>query len=105
MASLYVSEYRQLASVPSATNYAPMSAQAPQEPPLAEYVVNIAGSSTASQLFGQYTALLRVNCDATCSIAIGFNPTATTTNKRLATNQTEFFGVSPGQQIAVISNA
>jgi hypothetical protein len=104
MATLYIAEYRQLASVPSATNYAPQPVQAPQEPPLVEQTIAIAGSSTASAPFNGFTAMIRVNCDAICSVAIGVNPTATTTNKRLAANQTEFFGVAPGQQIAVISN-
>lgn len=104
MATLYVSEYRLLASVPSSTNYAPMPAQGPQEPPVAEYTVAISGSPTASQLFSGNTALLRVHTDAICSVAIGVNPTAATTNKRLAANQTEYFGVAPGQQISVISN-
>lgn len=104
MATLYVSEYRLLASVPSSTNYAPMPAQGPQEPPQAEYTVAISGSSTQGPLFGGFTALIRIHCDAVCSVSVGTNPTATTTNKRLAANQTEYFGVSPGQQIAVISN-
>ena len=112
MATLYIAEYRQLASVPSATNYAPMPGQAPQEPPLAEQVVNIAAGSTASVPFGQNTAMVRVHCDAICSIIFSTQaqisantlPTATTTNKRLAQNQTEYFGTLPMQRIAVIAN-
>ena len=104
MATLYVSEYRQLASVPSATNYAPMPGQAPQEPSLADQTIAITGSPTSSQAFGGYTALIRVHCDAICSIAIGANPTATTTSKRLAAGQTEYFGVSPQHFISVIAN-
>ena len=104
MATLYVAEYRALASVPSSQSFAPQPGQAPQEPPVAEQTVAITGSSTASTLFGGYTAMIRVNCDVVCSIAIGVNPTATTANKRLAANQTEYFGVVPGQRIAVITN-
>lgn len=104
MATLYVSEYRSLASVPSAYNYGPQAGQAPQEPPVAEYTVNITGSPTAGQLFGGYTQMIRVHCDVVCSILIGTNPSAATTNKRLAANQTEYFGVAPGQRISVISN-
>ena len=79
---------------------------------MAEQVIAIGGSSTASQPFGGYTALIRVHCDVVCSIA--FNtvqqvqtavaPIATTSNKRLAASQTEYFGVFPNQQIAVIAN-
>jgi hypothetical protein len=104
MATLYVSEYRLLASVPSSTNYAPMPAQGGQEPPQAEYTIVVAGSSTQGPFFGGYTALVRVHTDTICSISIGSNPVATTTNKRLAANQTEYFGVAPNQQLAVIAN-
>ena len=78
---------------------------------MAEYTVNISGSSTQGPLFSIYTALVRVHTDSICSVAIGNNPTATTTNKRLAANQTEYFGVGAvgqvstgSQQIAVILN-
>jgi hypothetical protein len=104
MATLYVAEYSTLASVPSSLTFGPQAGQAPQEPPKAEYVINITGSSTAGQLFGGYTAMIRVHTDAICSIAIGTAPTATTSTKRLAANQTEYFGVAPGQRIAVITN-
>ena len=104
MGTLYVSEYRSLASVPSSLTYGPQAGQAPQEPPTAEYTVNIAGSPTAGQLFGGYTAMIRVHTDSICSILIGTAPAAATTNKRLAANQTEYFGVAPGQRISVITN-
>ena len=81
-----------------------MAGQAPQEPPVAEQTIAITGSSTALAQFSGYTAMIRVDCDAICSISIGNSPVATTTNKRLAANQTEYFGVIPGQQIAVITN-
>jgi hypothetical protein len=104
MATLYVSEYRQIGQVPSANSYVPATAQAPQEPSVADQVVSISGSSTQSAVFGGYTQMIRVHTDAICSIVIGDNPIAASTNKRLAANQTEYFGVSPGQKIAVITN-
>jgi hypothetical protein len=48
--------------------------------------------------------MIRVNVDAPCSIAIGPNPTAVNTAKRLSQNQTEFFVVQPGHRLAVIQN-
>lgn len=112
MATLYISEYRQLASVPSATNFAPQAGQGGQEPSLVDQTVNIAASSTASNPFGGYTSLVRIHCDAICSIvfstpaqmATNTIPTAAATNKRLAANQTEYFGVLPMQRVAVIVN-
>ena len=112
MATLYIAEYRQLASVPSGTNFAPQAAQGPLEPAIAEQIVAIAGGSTSSTPFGGYTALVRIHTDAICSIifstpaqiATNTLPTATTANKRLAANQTEYFGVLPNQRVAVIVN-
>ena len=112
VATLYVAEYRTMASVPSATNWAPNAAQGPQEPSIAEQTLSITPSSTASSAFGGYTAIVRLNCDAVCSVVFstaaqvntGTLPAATTSNKRLAANQTEYFGVFPGQSVAVIAN-
>lgn len=62
------------------------------------------GGSTQSAAFNAFTRLIRVHTDGICSIAIGANPTATTSNMRLATNSTEYFAVVPGQKLAVIAN-
>jgi hypothetical protein len=112
VATLYVSEYRSLAAALLATNYNPTPSQAPVEPAIAEYTVAILGSSTQGQVLNANTALVRLHCDAVCSVLIGPNPTATTTNKRMAANQTEYFGVIQpvqgqtyaAQQVAVITN-
>lgn len=74
-------------------------------PPLAEQTVAIGGSSTqVTNAFNAKTAMIRVETDAICSIAIGTNPTATTSNMRMAANTVEYFSVSPNMKIAVISN-
>lgn len=104
MATLYISEYRFIAYVPLNGAYTQAPGQAPQEPALVEQTVGITGSSTQSAPFNVYTALVRVHCDAVCSVAFGTNPVAATNMKRLAANQTEYFGVTPGQQLAVIQN-
>jgi len=104
MATLYVAEYSAIANVLHALGSTRMAGQAPQEPVVAEQTVAIAGSSTQSGAFNASTTFIRVHVDAICSVAIGTNPTATTTNKRLAANQTEYFGVTSGQKIAVITN-
>ena len=76
-----------------------------REPPLAEQTVAIGGSSVqSSNAFHAMTRVIRVHTDAICSVAIGRNPTATVNTRRLAENQTEFFGAEGGQKIAVISN-
>ena len=47
---------------------------------------------------------VRVHADAICSIKFGSAPVATTANMRLAANQTEYFQVSPGDKVSVITN-
>src|SRR6266852_45228 len=78
-----------------------------QWPPVAEQTVSITGASVQSVIVNKNTTLLRINVDATCSIAIGLNPTATVLTARLASNQTEYFSIPPNSnyKIAVIANA
>lgn len=104
MAVVYISEYSHVASVDSPRGPNGIAAQAPQEPALASQTVAITGSTTQSSAFNRDTTLLRVHADAVCSIEIGSNPTATTSSKRLAAGQTEYFGVKSGMKLAVISN-
>jgi hypothetical protein len=75
-----------------------------QEPANTEQTVAIGGTSAQSNAFQSGTTLIRVHTDSICSIAIGTNPTAAATNKRMAANTTEYFGVRPGDKIAVITN-
>jgi hypothetical protein len=66
------------------------------------------GSTTLTNSFRNNTNLIRVHTDVICSVEIG--PTATvtasTTSRRMAANQTEYYTVPIGAafNIAVISN-
>lgn len=95
MATLYVAEFATLGS---------SGAQVVMATPLAEQVVAIGGSSASSARFGGATRFIRVHTDSVCSILVGASPTATTTQMRLSADQTEYFGVQPGDKIAVITN-
>ena len=97
MALLYISEYQGVAQVHGGLS-------APQEPALVDQTPLSIGGAVQSAAFQASTKVIRVHCDAICSIAFGTNPTATTSNKRLAANQTEYFGVLPGQFLSVIAN-
>lgn len=66
--------------------------------------VTISGTSAQSAVFGSAAGLVRVHSDASCSIAFGTNPTATTSNMRLSAGQAEYFAVHPGYKVAVIAN-
>lgn len=100
MATLYVTEYAEDGHGPSgSTRFAVAEA-----PGLAGQTITISGSSTQSAAFNANTRLIRVHTDAICSLAMGTNPTATTAMKRMAADQTEYWGVVPGDKIAVIAN-
>ena len=100
MASLYVTEYAGLGT------FGGVASAVAKEPEITTQVVSITGSSGASSAFNPATSFIRVHTDAICSVIVGTNPTATTSKKRLAANQTEYFAVPSGlsYKIAVISN-
>lgn len=64
------------------------------------------GATTQSAAFASTTVLVRIHTNSICSIAFGTNPTATTSNKRMAADQTEYFSVPVGQsyKVAAIIN-
>ena len=73
-------------------------------PALAEQKITISGTSAQSSAFNAKTRMIRVHTSEVCSILVGSNPTATVSTARLAAGQTEYFEVTPGDKIAVITN-
>lgn len=65
--------------------------------------IAIGGASAQSVAFGGATRFVRLHTDAACRIKFGSNPTADGTSARMAAGSTEFFGVRPGDKVAVIS--
>src|SRR5229473_1972228 len=100
MSTLYISEY-QYASRSQAT---PEGVPAGMEPSVTTQVVAITAGSVQSAAFNPLTHFVRLHSDVVCSVQFGANPTATTNSARMASGQTEFFGVIPGQIVAVIAN-
>lgn len=99
MAKLYITEFNRLKRPGSDTaQIGSLSTGTDQSP------VVISGSSTPSAAFATDTQFIRVHTDAICSVAYGANPTATANSFRMAADQTEYFGVNPGDKIAVIAN-
>lgn len=98
MAKVYITEH----TVPSLSygNTLPVAYM----PPLATQTVAIGGSTTQSSAFNAKTVMVAVHTDAICSIEFGSNPTATANSRRMAANTTEYFEVSPGHKVAVITN-
>lgn len=99
MATIYVSEYT---SMGSALNG---QAQVPQHPALQRQSMAITAGSTSLPLkFTAQTRFIRVQNDAICSIAIATTPTAVVTADRMPAETIEYYGVSPGDNLAVIAN-
>ena len=102
MSTLYVAEF---ADIGGGGNF---PVQAAHVPPLAEQTVAIGGSSTScTNAFGVNSNFVRIQADATCSIAFGKTPVATTGTMRMAAGTTEYFSVpaGAGYKVAVISNS
>jgi hypothetical protein len=62
-------------------------------------------SSTQSTAFGLNTRIIRVVATTDCHVAIGSNPTATTSSTFLPIFTIEYFKVAAGDKIAAIKNA
>ena len=75
-----------------------------KEPAELNQQLPVAGFSAQSAPFGATTRFIRLHTDATCRVAFGQNPTASTASMRVPANATEYFGVIPGQRVAVISS-
>ena len=76
----------------------------PTMPPIATQKLTNGGTAVQSNTFDAATRMIGVHTDAIVSIKVGTNPTATTSDKRMAANTTEYFIVEGGQKISVINN-
>lgn len=95
MATLYITEFASAVG----NGRTPIA----QAPAVAHQTVAI-GAEADSAAFNPKTTLVRLHCDAICSVKFDDTPTATTSTMRLAADQTEYFGVQPGSKVSVISN-
>lgn len=74
--------------------------------------IAIGGSSVASNAFNAKTNLIRVQAEAICAVSVGGTAgflaagavTAVAPNGRMVAGQTEYFVVSPGDKLAVITS-
>jgi hypothetical protein len=72
----------------------------------AKQKVPISGVSTQSAPFSANSHFVRIETDTTCVLEFGASPTADTTSViRMVAGQTEYFGVLPGQMVAVLASA
>jgi len=98
MATAYIREYADLA-----VTYAKY-AQCGAEPAIADQTVTTSGTSAQSNAFNANTRIIAISTPAAQAVAalFGDSPTALVTSLRLPANQLIFFGVKPGQKVALI---
>lgn len=102
MATAYIREYADVAVTFS--KYVQVGA----EPANADQTITTSGTTAASAAFGANTRLIAVSTPAAQAVACAFSatpgatPTATVTNFRIPANSIMFFGVRPGDKIALI---
>lgn len=90
MANLWITEFDTMPQAPLG-----------KLPSVAAQVVSFS-ATTQSAALNANTNFVRVIADADCHIIAGDNPSATVSNMRLPSGAAEYFGVTPGQKIAVI---
>lgn len=95
-ASCYIREYQALggAQIPIA-----------QEPGVDQTPISLAGGAVSSAAFAATTHVIRLVCGASASYLVGSSPSATTANSVIPALLPEYFGVTPGQVVSIISNA
>ena len=101
MATAYLREYADIA-----VTYG-KHVQAGAEPALADQTITTSGTSAASSAFNANTKLVAISTPAAQAVCclFGAAPTALTTSLRLPANSLFFFGVKPGEKVALIDVA
>jgi len=105
-ANLYISEYGSVGTSVYATGGSGGVLEVGQEPSLQQPVLSYSGGAASSQPFGSNTHYVRIICDTQCSVKFGAigQSAPTNANMPLAALSPEYFGVTPGQIVSVISN-
>lgn len=98
MATAYIREYADIAVTFS------KYVQAGAEPGLADQTVTTSATSAQSAAFNANTRVICISTPAAQAVAclFGADPTALVTSLRLPANSMIFFGVKPGQKVALI---
>ena len=98
MSKLYITEYSEMLSVGN------KAIPVPVEPGVEQTPITISGTSAQSAAFASSTLLVRIHSDVVCSLLFSDNPTADVNDKRMSAGDTEYFAITPGGKVAVISN-
>lgn len=66
--------------------------------------IDYSGGHAESAAFAATTKLVRIHTDAICSVTFGKTPTATTSHRRMAAGQTEYYFVRPADKVSAVTN-
>ena len=100
MALLYITEFSGYGSA------SPIAlASLVKMPALAMQTAPVGIASVVSAPFNAATTTVRLHTDVACSVVIGAAPVAVAGSMRMGANTTEYFSVTGGQQVAVITNS
>ena len=95
--SLHIAEYS------SSSIDSPKSIPVVLMPELATQVLAVGATSVQSAAFQGGTRMIRLFADEPCRVLVGESPTAVATSTPLAEKGGEYFGVRPGDKLAVIA--
>lgn len=70
--------------------------------PGSSQTVAIGATSVQSSSMGSTTGLIRLTASSDCYVAFGPNPTATNASLMLPAGMVEYFGINPGDKVAVL---
>lgn len=97
MANLFITEYADAAIAGQGETL-----PAAKLPEICTQVVPITGANATSAAFRANTRFIEICSDVTCLTAGGLSPVAGTSSRRLPLETPMFYGVNPGDKIAVI---
>ena len=108
MAKVWVTEYRGFGRGDRGETM-----PAARQPAITTQVLDFSGGAVSSAVWGGDTRLVEVNCDAACHLLFwadgavkkGATSDATTSDKRLSAEGTQFMTVQPGGILSVVGAA
>lgn len=98
MAKCYISEFDRLGEALGSGQ-----AQIAKEPPVASQAFTFS-ITTQSTAFNARTRYIEIHADVIWSYSVGDDPTATTSNMRMAADERKYIAVGKGQKLAAVTN-
>lgn len=105
MSTLFIREYQTVAALRHDSGGPTSAGAIPAEPGLADQTVTFTATHGESAAFNSNTKFIAVTSDGNFCYVIDANPTATTSNFRIAAGVILYLGVAPGMKISAVTAA